>query len=129
MHRVAVRIGRFGAARHAARPRNTVPGNSGAASAVARAGRRALPGQRADRGGRHRDPLAGSGAGGLQQRAASLRYRNRYESGLGITLSLGYRVDRHVSFSLALDNLSNQRYFVFNQQPGRTAYGELAYRF
>jgi iron complex outermembrane receptor protein len=46
-----------------------------------------------------------------------------------VSAKVGYRVDHHVSFSLALDNLNNQRYFVFNRQPGRTAFGELAYRF
>ena len=46
-----------------------------------------------------------------------------------VSAKLGYRIDRHLSFSLALDNLGNQRYFVFNRQPGRTAFGELAYRF
>ena len=46
-----------------------------------------------------------------------------------VSAKVAYRIDRHASFSLALDNLGNQRYFVFNQQPGRTAYGEFAYRF
>jgi len=46
-----------------------------------------------------------------------------------INAKVGYRFDRHLSASLALDNLGNQRYFVFNQQAGRTLYGELAYRF
>jgi iron complex outermembrane receptor protein len=46
-----------------------------------------------------------------------------------INAKVGYRFDRHLSASLALDNLGNQRYFAFNRQAGRTLYGELAYRF
>lgn len=46
-----------------------------------------------------------------------------------VSAKVGYRFDHHVSVSLALDNLTDQRYFVFNRQPGRTAFGELAYRF
>lgn len=46
-----------------------------------------------------------------------------------VSAKVGYRVDHHVSFSLELDNLNNQRYFVFNRRPGRTVFGELAYRF
>ena len=46
-----------------------------------------------------------------------------------INAKLGYRFDRHLSVSLALDNLANRQYFAFNKQPGRTLYGELAYRF
>lgn len=42
---------------------------------------------------------------------------------------LGYAVDRHLSLSLAIDNLTDRQYFVFNKQPGRTLYGELAWRF
>ncbi len=40
-----------------------------------------------------------------------------------------FRFDRHVSVSLAADNLTDRQYFVFAKQPGRTFYGELAYRF
>jgi iron complex outermembrane receptor protein len=40
-----------------------------------------------------------------------------------------WRYDRHLSLSLAVDNLANQRYYVFNRQPGRTMYGEVAWRF
>ncbi len=46
-----------------------------------------------------------------------------------VSAKAGYQVDRHLSVSLALDNVTNQRYFVFNRQPGRTAFGELTYRF
>lgn len=46
-----------------------------------------------------------------------------------VSAKVGYRFDHHLSVSLALDNLTNQRYFVFNQQPGRTAFAELSYRF
>ncbi|MBI3373101.1 MAG: TonB-dependent receptor [Betaproteobacteria bacterium] len=46
-----------------------------------------------------------------------------------VSAKLGYRYDRHLSLSLAVDNLSNRQYFVFNKQPGRTVFGELAYRF
>lgn len=42
---------------------------------------------------------------------------------------VGYRFDRHWSASLAVDNITDKRYFVFARQPGRTVYGELAYRF
>lgn len=42
---------------------------------------------------------------------------------------LRYRFDPRVSLSLAIDNLTDRQYFVFNKQPGRTLYGELAYRF
>ncbi|MCL4746814.1 MAG: TonB-dependent receptor, partial [Burkholderiaceae bacterium] len=46
-----------------------------------------------------------------------------------VNAKIGFRVDRNLSFSLALDNLTGREYFVFNRQPGRTVYGELAYRF
>ena len=46
-----------------------------------------------------------------------------------ISTKLAYRFDRHLSVNVAVDNLSNRQYFVFNKQPGRTVYGELAYRF
>jgi iron complex outermembrane receptor protein len=42
---------------------------------------------------------------------------------------LSYRFDPHLSLSLAVDNLTDRQYFVFNKQPGRTLYGELSYRF
>jgi hypothetical protein len=41
----------------------------------------------------------------------------------------GYRFDRHVSFCLALGNLTNERCFAFSRQRGWTVYGEFAYRF
>lgn len=46
-----------------------------------------------------------------------------------VNAKLEYRFDRHLSVSLAGDNLTDRQYFVFNKQPGRTVYGELAYRF
>ena len=46
-----------------------------------------------------------------------------------VSAKVGYRVDKHLSVSLAIDNLADREYFVFNRQPGRTFYGELAYRF
>lgn len=39
-----------------------------------------------------------------------------------------WRIDRHFTLSLALDNLTDRRYFVSTRQPGRTAYLELAWR-
>ena len=42
---------------------------------------------------------------------------------------LGYRVSRALSLSLAVDNIGDRDYFVFSKQPGRSVYGEVAYRF
>lgn len=39
------------------------------------------------------------------------------------------QLGRQLSLSLAIDNLTDRQYFVFNKQPGRTLYGELACRF
>lgn len=52
-----------------------------------------------------------------------------YDAYTVASAKLGYRFDRRVSASLAVDNLTNRQYFVFNRQPGRTVYAELAYRF
>lgn len=46
-----------------------------------------------------------------------------------LSVKLGYRFSPRLSASLALDNLLDEKYFVFSRQPGRTAYGEIAYRF
>ncbi|TAN56162.1 MAG: TonB-dependent receptor [Betaproteobacteria bacterium] len=46
-----------------------------------------------------------------------------------VNAKIGYALDSRVDLSLAIDNLADRQYFVFNQQPGRTFYGELAYRF
>ncbi len=46
-----------------------------------------------------------------------------------VSAKVEYRIDKNLSFSLAMDNLTNHEYFVFNRQPGRTVYGEFAYRF
>ncbi len=42
---------------------------------------------------------------------------------------IGWQLDRHWGLSLSIDNLADRRYFVYTRQPGRTFYGELAYRF
>ena len=42
---------------------------------------------------------------------------------------VGYRVNRNLGLSLAVDNIGDRDYFVFSKQPGRTVYGEVAYRF
>jgi iron complex outermembrane receptor protein len=46
-----------------------------------------------------------------------------------VSAKVGYRLTPQLSGSLAVDNLTDERYFVFSRQPGRTFYGELAYRF
>jgi iron complex outermembrane receptor protein len=46
-----------------------------------------------------------------------------------VSAKVGYRINRNLSASLAIDNLTDEDYFVFSKQPGRTVYGELAYRF
>lgn len=46
-----------------------------------------------------------------------------------LSAKLAYRFDRHLGLSVAVDNLTDRQYFVFNKQPGRTVYCELAYRF
>jgi len=46
-----------------------------------------------------------------------------------VNAKIGYAVSRHLGLSLAIDNLTDRQYFVFAKQPGRTFYGELAYRF
>jgi iron complex outermembrane receptor protein len=46
-----------------------------------------------------------------------------------VSAKLGYQFDRHLNLTIAVDNLTDRQYFVFNKQPGRTVYGELVYRF
>ncbi len=46
-----------------------------------------------------------------------------------VSARAAWRIDRHWRVSLTLDNLTDRVYFVSNRQPGRTVYGELAYRF
>jgi len=45
------------------------------------------------------------------------------------SVRLDWRLTGQLSASLAIDNLTDREYFVFYRQPGRTAYGELSYRF
>lgn len=52
-----------------------------------------------------------------------------YDAHTVFSARLGWRFDRHWSASLAVDNLTDRVYFVSNRQPGRTVYGEIAYRF
>lgn len=40
-----------------------------------------------------------------------------------------YRFTPQLSASLSIDNLTDRQYFVFAKQPGRTIFGEVAYRF
>ena len=40
----------------------------------------------------------------------------------------GWRIDRHWSLSLTLENLTAREYFVSTRQPGRTVYAELSWR-
>ena len=40
----------------------------------------------------------------------------------------GWRIDRHWSLSLTLDNLTGREYFASTRQPGRTVYAELSWR-
>lgn len=42
---------------------------------------------------------------------------------------VGWRIDRNWGVNVTIDNLTDREYFVFTQQPGRTVYGELVYRF
>lgn len=46
-----------------------------------------------------------------------------------LSAKVSYRVNRQVTLSLAGDNLTGRDYFVSTKQPGRTVYGEVAYRF
>ena len=46
-----------------------------------------------------------------------------------LSAKVAYRINRNVSVSLAGDNLTNRQYFISTKQPGRTLYGEMAYRF
>lgn len=52
-----------------------------------------------------------------------------YDAYTVLAAKVSYRIDRNLSLSLSADNLTNRQYFVFAKQPGRTVYGELAYRF
>lgn len=45
------------------------------------------------------------------------------------SLKVQYRFNRQFSASVSVDNLTDEQYFVFAKQPGRTVFGELAYRF
>lgn len=40
----------------------------------------------------------------------------------------GWRIDRHWSLSLTIDNLTGREYFASTMQPGRTAYLEMSWR-
>ncbi len=52
-----------------------------------------------------------------------------YDRHAVVNAKLVYAVGRQLSVSLAIDNLTDRQYFVFSKQPGRTLYGELAWRF
>ena len=52
-----------------------------------------------------------------------------YDAHTVVSARAAWRFDRHWSVSLAIDNLTDKEYFVSNRQPGRTVYGEVAYRF
>jgi iron complex outermembrane receptor protein len=52
-----------------------------------------------------------------------------YDGHTVVSARAAWRFDRHWAFSLALDNLTDREYFVSNRQPGRSVYGEVAYRF
>ncbi len=46
-----------------------------------------------------------------------------------VSAKVGYRFDQRLSASLAIENLTDRDYFVFSKQPGRSIYGELAWKF
>lgn len=69
------------------------------------------------------------GSGDDQNLNTAERVYGAYDRYAIVNAKLAYRFDRHFSLSLAVDNLTDRQYFVFNKQPGRTVYGELAYRF
>ena len=52
-----------------------------------------------------------------------------YDAYTTVAAKVGWRYDRRLALTLAADNLTNRRYFVFNRQPGRTLFAEVAYRF
>lgn len=45
-----------------------------------------------------------------------------------VDLKAGYRVDKHVTLALGVDNLTDRRYFVYHPYPSRTFYGQLKWR-
>ncbi len=47
---------------------------------------------------------------------------------LTVDLKAGYRIDRHVTLALGVDNLTDRRYFVYHPYPSRTFYGQLKWR-
>lgn len=52
-----------------------------------------------------------------------------YDAHTVLSAKITRKIGSHLSVSLAGDNLTNRDYFVFAKQPGRSIYGELAWRF
>ncbi len=46
-----------------------------------------------------------------------------------VSARAAWRFDAHLGASLAVDNLTDRRYFALYRQPGRSVYAEVAYRF
>ncbi|MEV8472770.1 TonB-dependent receptor [Ralstonia sp. UNC404CL21Col] len=45
-----------------------------------------------------------------------------------VDLKASYRIDKHVTLALGVDNLTDRRYFVYHPYPSRTFYGQLKWR-
>lgn len=52
-----------------------------------------------------------------------------YDAHTVVAARAAWRIDRHFTLSLAIDNLTDRDYYIYNRQPGRTWYAELGYRF
>ena len=45
-----------------------------------------------------------------------------------VDLKASYRIDKHITLALGVDNLTDRRYFVYHPYPSRTFYGQLKWR-
>ncbi|MBX4067999.1 TonB-dependent receptor domain-containing protein, partial [Burkholderia cepacia] len=45
-----------------------------------------------------------------------------------VDLKASYRIDKHITLALGVDNLTDRQYFVYHPYPSRTFYGQLKWR-
>ncbi len=68
------------------------------------------------------------GSGDDQNRNTASGVYGAYDAYTTLAARVAWQFDRHIELSLAGENLTNRRYFVFGRQPGRMVFGQATYR-
>ena len=68
------------------------------------------------------------GSGDDQNRNTATGVYGAYDAYTTLAARIAWQLDRHIELSLAGENLTNRRYFVFGRQPGRMVFGQATYR-